>query len=152
MIPKRVGRADPDPPKKVGRAEKGAFTIPKNVAAAGDLLYTLREQRLEIEAQANEVMKKEAQVREFIINNLPKQGASGVRGRVAQVRIEKKDVPTAKDWAKIQAYIRKNDAFDLMQRRLNDAAVKARWEEGKKVPGVEKFSVVTVSCTKLGEK
>ena len=146
MIPKRVGRSEPTPPKK------GVFVIPKNVAAAGDLLYTLREQRLEIEAQANEVLKKEAQVREFIINNLPKQEASGVRGRVAQVRIEKKDVATAENWAKIQDYIRKNDAFDLMQRRLNDAAVKARWEEGKKIPGVKKFSVVTVSCTKLGAK
>jgi hypothetical protein len=116
------------------------------------MLYRLREQRLAIEAQAEEVGKKEARVKEFIINNLPKQEATGARGKVAQVRIEKKDVPTAKDWAKIQAFIKKYDAFDLVQRRLNDTAVKARWAEGKKVPGVEKFSVVTVSCTKLGEK
>ena len=146
MIPKRVGRPEPAPPKK------GAFVIPKNVAAAGDLLYTLREQRLEIEAQAAEVAKKEAQVREFIINNLPKQEASGVRGRVAQVRIETKDVATAEDWSKVWKYIQANDAFDLVQRRLNDVAVKARWSEGKKVPGVKKFSVVTVSCTKIGAK
>lgn len=126
--------------------------IPKTIAACGDMLYTLREKRIAIEHQAAEIAKDEAKLRDHIINCLPKQDATGVRGKIAQVSISTKTKPTVKDWTAVWAYVKKNNAFELLQRRLNETAVAERWEHNREIPGVEKFDVVTVSCTKLGAK
>ncbi len=126
------------------------FKIPKTLAACGDMLYKLREKRIEIEHAAAEIAKDEAKLRDHIINNLPKQDATGIRGKVAQITIQTKTKPTVKDWTAVWAYVKKNNAFDLLQRRLNETAVAARWEENREIPGVDKFDVVTVHCTKLG--
>ncbi len=128
------------------------FKIPKTVAACGDLLYQLREQRIEIEHQAEAIAKQEAILRDHIINSLPKEDATGVRGKVAQVTISTKVKPSPKDWSLIWKFIIKNKAYDLLQRRCNEAAVAARWEEGIEIPGMDKYNAVTVSCTKLGSK
>lgn len=126
------------------------FVVPKTVAAAADMLYAIREERLDMEYQVSLLAKKEAQVKEFLINHLPKQEATGVRGHTAQVTIERKDVPTAENWALVWKYVKSHNATDLLQHRLNDKAVRARWEHGVKIPGVKKFTTVTVHCTKLG--
>jgi hypothetical protein len=133
--------------------ERGpSHRIPNTLAACGDLLYQLREERLAMQAKVDAIAAHESVLKDHLINSLPKDDATGVRGKVAQVVINTKSVPTAQDWTKIQAYIRKNDAFDLLQRRLNDAAVMERIEHGKKVPGVGTYNVVSVSCTKLTVK
>ena len=46
-------------------------------------------------------------------------------------------------------FILRNDRFDLLQRRLSDAAVKEMWQDGQSVPGVEPFNVITVSINKV---
>lgn len=128
------------------------LVIPSGIGACGDLLYELREKRLELNRAVAALAEKESALQEHIINSLPKSDATGVRGKVAQVSIISKEVGTARDWNKIFNYVQKKGAWDLLQHRLNDAAVAARWEEGEKIPGVEKFQVNKVSCTKLGGK
>jgi hypothetical protein len=53
------------------------------------------------------------------------------------------------DWVKFYAYVRRNAAFELLQRRLNESAIKERLDDKKPVPGVTIFNAKKVSCTKL---
>ena len=126
--------------------------IPRTMGACADLLYNLRTQRLELEHEVADMKANEAALRTHIINTLPISDATGVKGKVAQVSLSLKDHVTARDWSKTWAYIKKNNAFDLVQRRINEAAVKARWDEGEKIPGLEKFQVKEINCSKLGSK
>lgn len=128
---------------------KGALKIPKSMGAVADALYIARQERLAINKLVDQMEKDEATLREHIIDNLPKSQATGVSGKVANVKVETKPVPQVQDWAKFQAHLKKTGDFDLMQRRLNDKAVKERWEAKKKVPGVVAFDVVKVSVTKV---
>ena len=126
--------------------------IPKTIGGCADALYQLREKRLEEQKKVDDIQAQETELKNHIIAMLPKSELTGARGKVASVSISTKSVPTVKDWDLVWGYIKKNNAFDMVQRRLNNSAVEARWENGRDVPGVEKFDVVTVSCTKLGAK
>src|SRR3546814_9823941 len=105
------------------------------MAEWADLAYELREERYRIQREAAEVGKKEALLREHIIKNLPKSQASGVSGKVANAKVEVDTVPMFTDKAKFLDYVKKTGDFDLMTTGMNDSAVKARWENKKKVPG-----------------
>jgi hypothetical protein len=130
-------------------AKKAAFKIPKTLGACADLLYTTREERLALQKQIDELAERESMLKEHVINNLPKSNATGVSGKVANVRVETKTIPQVQDWEKFYQYISKNKAFDLLQRRVNDKAIQERWEAKKTVAGVGTFDVVKVSCTKV---
>jgi hypothetical protein len=132
---------------KVVKGEE--FAPPDKLGACADLLYTLREQRLQAQKVVDEFARREGIVREHIIAELPKSESQGVTGRIATALIKTKVVPVIKDWAEFYKHVKKTGAFEMLQKRLADAAIQERWEAGKKVPGVEPFTTVSVSVTKL---
>lgn len=129
--------------------EKPKFKFPKTMGACADRLYELRQKRLEEQKKVDLIEAEEKALKEHIIQNLPKSEASGVAGKLARVTIVTKVVPQVKDWDAFYKYVKKTGQFDLMQRRINDGAIKERWEAGKEIPGVEHFQAVTVSINKV---
>lgn len=125
------------------------FKIPKSLGACADLLYAVRAERHALQRQIDAMKKNEQELKDYIIASLPKSKASGISGKTATAQVKKTAVPTVADWDALQKYIKKTGAFDLMQRRLNAKAVEERWEDKKVIPGVESFTKVDVSCTKL---
>jgi hypothetical protein len=131
--------------------KKPAVKLPKSPAAVADLLYKTREARYKVQKEVEKLKAVETACTEFFINSLPAD-TSGVAGKVARVQVDTKPVPQVKDWDAFYKYVARNKAFELLQRRLSDGAVKERWENGKVVPGVERFNAKTVSCTALKGK
>jgi hypothetical protein len=127
--------------------EIGFQTSPRSAAEAADMLYNTRAERLELQHEIDNLAARETALKEYFISNLPKSQASGIAGKVARVQLGAKVVPQVADWPAFYKYVKKNDAFYLMQKRLSESGIVEIWEDGKKVPGVEKFNVVTVSCT-----
>lgn len=124
--------------------------FPKSLGACADLLYDLRQARLELDKKAAEAKSEETRLVDYIIAKLDKE-SNGAVGKHHMVRIVTKRKPQVKDWPAFQAYVKKNDAFDLFQRRLSEQAVMDRLEDPKNrkgLPGVELFNAVTVSLTK----
>ena len=93
------------------------FKFPKALGACADLVYSLRQERLAAQKVVDALEEKEKALREHIINTLPKSEATGAAGKLARVTVMTKDVPQVKDWEKFYAYVKKNNAWDLMQRR-----------------------------------
>lgn len=125
------------------------FKFPKTLGACADRVYELRQKRLDAQKIVDAIEEEEKALREHIINTLPKSETTGVAGKLARVTVVTKQVPQVKDWNLFYAYVKKNNAWDLMQRRLAAAAVTERWEAGKKVAGVEAFTAVTLSVNKV---
>jgi hypothetical protein len=130
-------------------AEKPKFKFPKTMGACADRLYELRQKRLEMQKEVGKIEAEEKALKEHIIQNLPKSEASGIAGKLARVTVITKVVPQVKDWDAFYKYVKKTGQFDLMQRRINDGAIKERWEAGKEIPGVEHFNAVSVSINKV---
>ena len=125
------------------------YKFPKAMGACADRLFELREKRLEEQKKVDLIEAEEKAIKEHIIQNLPKSEASGVAGKLARVTVITKQIPQVQDWDKFYAYVAKTKSFDLLQKRLTDTAVKERWENGKKIPGVESFGAVTLSINKV---
>lgn len=122
--------------------------LPKSLGACADLLFDLREKRLKAERQVEAMRSEEARLKDHIINALPK-GDTGARGRHHQVAVVTATVPRVVDWDRFHQYIKRTGAFELLQRRVADAAVAERWDDRKTVPGVEPHTIVKVSLTKI---
>ena len=92
---------------------------------------------------------QETQLKNYIIDTLPKSDASGVAGKLCRVSVVTKKVPQVKDWDAFYKHIKKSGEFELLSRSIGKAAIEERWEAGKKIPGVESFDVTTVSMNKV---
>lgn len=125
------------------------FKFPKTLGACADKVYELREKRLAAQKAVDAIEAEEKALKEHIINTLPKSEANGVAGKLARVTVVTKQVPQVKDWTAFWKGFNKSKDTDLLQRSVSKAAVEARWEAGKKIPGVEAFQVVTLSINKV---
>lgn len=125
------------------------FTPPKTLARCADVLYATRAKRYALQGEIKALEEIEKQLKDRLIRELPKSQATGIAGRVARARIVKDEVPQTRDWEALYAHIRETGEFELLQRRLTKTAVQERWDDGKEVPGVESFTVVSVSLEKV---
>jgi len=148
---KTVVKTVPAPDQKVS-----AVKLPKSLAECADLLYKTRAERLKLQQEADKLEATESAIKQMLIKQLPKKKASSIGGVVAMASLNKKTVPSVKDWSALYKYIVKTypkdpGVFSLLGRSVGKAAVEEIWKSGKAVPGVEAFETVTVSCTKLGD-
>lgn len=125
------------------------ITIPKKLGTCVDKLYAMRAERLALQTKVAAIKSDEHLLTEHLIKNLSKEKAEGIKGKVAKAGVNKSVVGHVTDWKKFHAYVKKNNAFELLQRRCNDKALKERWEDKKTVPGVEPFNIIKVSLTKV---
>lgn len=130
------------------RLKKLGLAMPKKLAEVADVYYTAREKRQEMARELKKLEEIEGCYRDHLIENLPKSSATGVTGKLANATVVTKVKPQVADWGAFYKYVVKNNAFDLLQKRLSEKAVEDRWEEGEAVPGVSKFNAVGVSLTK----
>jgi hypothetical protein len=128
-----------------------AKKLPKSMGKCADLYYDAKQARLAADRAAAELKAEEERIKNHIIDNLKKDdtGAAGQHHRVQVVRKWKPRVDAEK-WPQFYAWVSKNKAFDMLQKRISDDAVRERMAVGKKIPGVTKFDYVDVSLTKVG--
>ena len=74
----------------------------------------------------------------------------GIKSSLAVAELKTITGASVHDWRKLVAYITKNNAFELFQRRVNKAAWLEHLEARKQrpVPGIKKFQRVKLSVTK----
>lgn len=126
--------------------------LPKSMGACADLYFEARQKRLAADKAAAELKAEEVRIAEHIINNLDKNstGAAGKHHRV-QVITKPKYRINAEKWNDFYKWVAKNNAFDLLQKRLSEEALRDRLANSKaKIPGVEAFQAVGLSLTKVG--
>jgi hypothetical protein len=126
--------------------------IPKTLAVCADLYYKKREERLAMQKQVDALEEDEKALKEHLIQSIPKSKATGIAGKLCSVSVVTKDVPRVEDWEKFYDYNAKNKkhgSFALLNRAPNAKAVNEIWESGKQIPGIEKFTAVTLSVSKV---
>jgi hypothetical protein len=128
-------------------AKKQVF--PKKLGEAVDRLYALREERLVLERQAEELKSQETALKDHLIATFGKSGLEGAAGAVARCSVTQAATASVVDWEALRAWVKKTGAWELLQKRVNDVAYRERLEAGEAVPGVETFMATRVSCTRI---
>lgn len=128
-----------------------AFKAAKTPASKADFLYELDKGPLKEARDAyNKLDTFAKKIKQWFIQEF-EDDQKGVTGKVGRVEIKMKTVPNVADWEKVYAHIAKKKEFELLNRAINAKAVGERWEQGKEIPGIEKFDRPSVSLTKVAK-
>jgi hypothetical protein len=117
-----------------------------------DALYALRTERLQLQGVVEDMKAEEQRVKDWLIDTLPKADLTKLAGKQASASLTRTTQADIKDWKKLFGYCQKTGDFDLLQKRVSIEAVRERWDNGVELPGVERFTRLDLSLTKLGGK
>ena len=107
-----------------------------------------RAARLDAQKQVDILEEAEKATKTALIARLSKLANKSVSNGERVIQLVTSDEPQVDDWPKLYKHIQKTGEFEFLHRRLNNTAVKERWEQKLKVPGVSPFPVETLSDTK----
>lgn len=112
-----------------------------------DQLFELRERIRELDRQSQALKDEKQALEDTLLKELDAQGVQSVSGRKATASISENIVPSIEDWDSFHAFIRRNNAFYLLQRRANAAPYRELMEQrrGKKIPGATSVTLRTLN-------
>lgn len=119
-----------------------------DLGTAIDTLYQKRAERLEAEKVVKAMKSEELALKLRVKHLLDAVSLEMGAGKMATGSINYTIEPAAKNWQEIYLFIRENDAWDMLQKRLSPLAVKDRWDAGIIIPGIDKFDNWDLSLTK----
>ena len=113
-----------------------------------DHLYALRAERVVLNKKVDDMKRLEAKLRGIIISRLKIAELDGGKGKAATASITTDKQARITNWTEFWDYCVENNARDLVQKRPAILAIKARWEDGTDIPGLEPVEVEDLSLTK----
>jgi hypothetical protein len=113
-----------------------------------DALYEARAARLAKDAEVKILKAAEVVAKGAVLKLLNETGLAKASGMTATASITTDDVPYLEDWDKVYAYIKANDRFDLLQKRIGVVAWRDLYKDGILVPGTEAAVDTDISLTK----
>ena len=126
--------------------------MPGTLGGCIDSLYMLRTKRLAVQRQVDALKANEHELTTRILQLLADAEMDGAKGKRATCSVTKLITAQVDDWEKLYKYISQEGAYDLLQRRVNDAAYRARLDDGIFVPGTQSFPVEKLSLNKVSKK
>jgi hypothetical protein len=105
-----------------------------------EAILSVRKRRLSLQREADLLEQEEKALTGSLIDQmlhaksvLYKEGENEAR-----MNMTEEPMVTVDGWPAVLDYIIKNKAPDLLQKRLTASAVKARWDEGEVIVGIER--------------
>ena len=114
-----------------------------------DEFTAARETRLQADRTAKELKKQEDLLAERIIYEGHANDVKFIGGSTHKVTIQTVIKPIVADWTTMYEYMVANDAMDLVQKRINEGAVKLRLEDGIDMPFIEHIEKNKLSVSKI---
>lgn len=121
--------------------------MPNVLGSEIDKLIRLRQKRMAAQKKADEIKKEESLLTESLIEICAKQKIEKASGKLGTFSIKMAPFPVVKDWNEFYAYVRKQDAFELLQKRVGVGAWRERVEAGKVPSGTEVSEIWTSTLT-----
>lgn len=127
-------------------------TYPATMGECIDLAYAIREERLAKTKEVKHLKFREEQLRNHLYATFGEDGIKGARGTIASCSVGEELRPVPVDWEQIYTYIRDNNEFELLEKRLARIAYRERYDRGIIIPGTEAYLYPKMSLTKLSRK
>ena len=113
-----------------------------------DAYIAKRDERLKLDKEAAALKEHEDDLHKVIIAKLREQGATAYGGLRGVVKMHENVEPNVEDWPQTYEYIKANDAWELLHKRITVTAVKERWDAGEAVPGVGRVTKYKLTVSK----
>jgi len=107
-----------------------------------EAILSVRKRRLSLQREADLLEQEEKGLTNDLIERMNHEMMAPVyregENEAMLITTEEPMIAPNGGWPLVLDYIRENDAMDILQKRITPSAVKARWEAGEAIPGVEK--------------
>ena len=120
-----------------------------NIGTLIDALYATRQKRLELTREVDEFKTAEAAFRSQIMDILDANGLAKASGTQATCGITSKIEPHIFDWEMVHEFVRTQNRFDLLQKRLSPPAWRDLMDAGTLVPGTDVVPTRDLSLTRV---
>jgi len=108
----------------------------------------MRDERLEVGRQFNKMKAEEAELGAAIIKQLGEARLTTGAGKLATVSVKRTKIGQIEDWPKFFAWMTQHKAVDMVQKRINNGALRDRLAENEDVPsGIRLETVVGITLT-----
>lgn len=112
----------------------------KTVAVLSDEILEVKLEIKEHEEEITELKKRKEELERELIAEAEKQQLKSGAGESSSFSIKEETVPQASDWDAVWQFIKENDYFHMVQKRLSSTACRELWELGQQIPGVNKYT------------
>ncbi len=115
-----------------------------------DRLFRKKQEISELDEQRGRLVKQYDEIEKSVFDSFKNEDIDQSRGKLATGSLSKVTHPTLKDYDKFAAFIYRNKALDLLQRRV----AKGNWTDrlearkGRPIPGVETFQQIKLNLRK----
>jgi len=131
-----------------------------NVPNVGDVIRTymkLRDQKAAIEARAKDEVStlkaKMEKLEAYLKTQMDAQGLTSFKSDYGTAFLTTTDYANVADWNAVLDFIRKNEAYDMLEKRVSKIAVRGYIEQSKAVPpGINYGTKLEVNIRKPGAK
>jgi hypothetical protein len=112
-----------------------------------DQIFETREKMRALEKQITTLRTDKDVLEKQLLDQLDAQGVQSISGHLATAYISESIVPSVDDWDSFHAFVRKNNAFYLLQRRVNAAPYRELMTErrNRKIPGATSVTLRTLN-------
>ncbi|MBD3814908.1 MAG: hypothetical protein IE913_00275 [Halothiobacillus sp.] len=111
-------------------------------------LRELQEAKSELNAQLKDIDGEIEVTQDRILAAMAQNGLSAIEAEGYKFTPTVTILPSSEDWDATFNYIKENDAFYLLYKRLSSSAVKEMLDEGMNIPGLKIHEKVTLSQRK----
>lgn len=126
----------------------------------GDVIRTymrLRDQKAviegELKTQVTAIKGKMEKLEAYLKTQMDAQGLTSFKSEFGTAFLTTTDYANVADWDAVLGFIRENEAFDMLEKRVSKIAVRAYIEQEKAVPpGVNYGTKLEVNIRKPGAK
>lgn len=122
-----------------------ARTIPE----ISDEILLLKGKVKKLESQIELHKKDQALLEQDLEKLATEQGLTAGKGAHSAFTIAPHIVPQVTDWEPFYRFIKRNSYFHLLERRPAVVACRELWEQGRAIPGVEKFTKVRINVKEI---
>lgn len=117
----------------------------------------LRDEKAAIEAEAKErsaaLKEKMIILDAYIREEAEKQGVTSFKTKHGTAYVTTTDFATVADWDAVLNFVKENEAYDLLERRVSKSAVRGYLEETKEVPaGINYGTKLSVGIRRPSKK
>jgi hypothetical protein len=117
----------------------------------------LREQKTAIEARVKDevsvIKAKLEKLEAFLKTQMDEQGLTSFKSDYGTAFLTTTDYANVADWDAVLTFVRENDAYDMLEKRISKLAVRGYIEQTKAVPpGVTYGTKLEVNIRKPGAK
>jgi hypothetical protein len=119
------------------------------LGALVDEYHDVQNMRLAVGKIAAALQTYEKAMQEHIIERVDADAEGGAVGKRYIGTIVRETLPIVEDWDAFYAHIKKTNGFDMLNKAVNRAGVRERWEANKAIPGVGQMQAKKLSVRKV---